>query len=87
MAKKFIWLIAAVLLLAFQTSPASACKVVRYSSDGEPLCATTSDGKGQQYTDDRPNWSARDRWLTRLRHRRALEQQATRPIKHSGWGW
>ena len=40
-----------VPFLAFQTVPASACNVVGYGSDGEPLCATTSDGAGQPYTD------------------------------------
>jgi hypothetical protein len=84
MAKKCIWLIMLVPLFAFQTVPASACNVVGHTSDGEPLCATTSDGKGQQYTDGR---SRRDRWFARMRERRVLERQATTPIKHQGWNW
>ncbi len=51
-AKKSLWLIAPVLLVAFQAVPASACMVVGYKN-GEPLCATTSDGPGQPYTDAR----------------------------------
>jgi hypothetical protein len=51
MMKKCIWLITLVPFLAFQTVPASACNVVGYGSDGEPLCATTSDGAGQPYID------------------------------------
>ena len=52
MAKKCIWLITLVPLLAFQTMPASACNVVGYKN-GEQLCETTSDGQGQPYTDAR----------------------------------
>jgi hypothetical protein len=54
MAKKCIWLITLVPLLAFQTMPASACNIVGYKN-GEPLCGTTSDGAGQPYTDARPH--------------------------------
>jgi hypothetical protein len=54
MAKKCIWLITLVPLLASVASvPASACNVVGHSSSGEPLCATTSDGAGQPYSDAR----------------------------------
>jgi hypothetical protein len=62
MAKTCIWLITLVPLLAFQTMPASACNVVGYAN-GEPLCATTSDGHGQPYTDARP----RHVWETEAR--------------------
>ena len=62
MAKKCIWLITLVPLLAFQTMPASAaCKEVGHASDGEPLCETTSDGPGQPYTDARHEHYARQR--------------------------
>jgi hypothetical protein len=59
MAKKCIWLITLVPLLAFQTMPASACNVVGHASDGEELCGTTSDGAGQPYTDARAHTDAR----------------------------
>ena len=45
MAKKLVWLITLVPLLAFQTIPATACKIVGYKT-GEPLCTTTSDASG-----------------------------------------
>ena len=48
--KRFV-LIAAAALPLLAAAPASACKVIGHSSDGEPLCMTTSDGAGQPYTD------------------------------------
>jgi hypothetical protein len=51
-AKRSLLLIAPVLLIACQTVAANACHVVGYKN-GEPLCATTSDGPGQPYTDGR----------------------------------
>jgi hypothetical protein len=53
MAKNCLWLIALIPLLALQTGPASACKSAGFTSSGEPRCITTSDGKGQPYTDGR----------------------------------
>jgi hypothetical protein len=75
MAKTCIWPTALAMVLVLHSGPASACKVVGYRN-GEPLCATTSDGKGQQYTDGR---SARDKL--------ALERQRRRVIKHQGANW
>jgi hypothetical protein len=55
--RKTILLVLATASLALVTAPASACNVVGYTRSGEPLCARTSDGPGQQYTDGR--WRAR----------------------------
>jgi hypothetical protein len=54
MSKKCIWLMTLVAPLFVFTVPANACKVVGYRN-GEPVCMTTSDGKGQPYTDARPS--------------------------------
>jgi hypothetical protein len=83
MAKTCIWPTALAMVLVLHSGPASACKVVGYRN-GEPLCATTSDGKGQQYTDGR---SARDKRIAALRARLALERQRRRVIKHQGANW
>ena len=74
----------ATALTLAAASAASACNVVGHTSDGEPLCATTSDGAGQQYRDGR---SGRDRWLERRRAERQSRLQALRPIRHQGWNW
>jgi hypothetical protein len=83
MTRKYIWLIALAMLFVLGSGPASACKVVGYRN-GEPLCATTSDGRGQQYTDGR---SAREKHLAALRARLALERQKRRVIRHQGANW
>jgi hypothetical protein len=57
--KKFVLIAAAALPLL--AAPASACNVIGHSSDGEPLCGTTSDGAGQPYTDARRGRLFRDR--------------------------
>ena len=33
------------------------------------------------------DWSARERWIVRLRHRRELAERRTRPIPHQGANW
>jgi hypothetical protein len=43
----------AILLLPLFMGAANACKIIGYSSSGEPLCMTTSDGPGQPYVDGR----------------------------------
>jgi hypothetical protein len=45
MAKTCILPTALAMLFVLHSGPANACKVVGYTN-GEPLCATTSDGKG-----------------------------------------
>jgi hypothetical protein len=49
MTGKLTWALALASLLAIQTLPASACKVVGHTKSGEPLCMQTSDGAGQVY--------------------------------------
>ena len=56
-------LVLALAATVFGISSASACKIVGHTSDGEPLCMTTSDGAGQPYNDDR----YRQRWQDELR--------------------
>ena len=76
-------LLALLPLLVFQAAPANACHVVGYAN-GEPLCATTSDRKGQAYTDGR-SW--REKRLEGIRWQKHLERQRTRPIPHQGANW
>lgn len=83
MAKTCILPAALAMLFVLHSGPANACKVVGYSN-GEPLCARTSDGKGEQYTDGR---SARDKHVAARRARLALERQRRRVIKHQGANW
>ena len=62
MTGKFTWALALASLLAIQTVPASACKVVGHTKSGEKLCMKTSDGKGEVYKkDDRPIFVPDDR--------------------------
>ena len=49
MTGKISWALALASILAIQTLPASACKVVGHTKSGEPLCMQTSDGAGQVY--------------------------------------
>jgi hypothetical protein len=83
MLRKCASVLAFLPLLVFQAAPANACHVVGYAN-GEPLCATTSDGKGQAYTDGR-SW--REKRLEAIRWRTELEHRKTRPIPHQGANW
>jgi hypothetical protein len=64
MIRKYILILALAPLLS--TAADAKCRIVGHTSDGEPLCMTTSDGAGQPYIDDRRNsgssFNSRRRW-------------------------
>lgn len=72
------YLVIAVALAPLLITPADAkCKIVGHTSDGEPLCMTTSDGAGQPYTDDRRRDDMRRRQM-QWREERASEERMQR---------
>jgi hypothetical protein len=82
MTSKCILFLALASLFAIQIGPASACRVVGHTSDGEPLCMTTSDGAGQEFTDDRQRTSRWD-WA-RQRATRAREASRIAEMRSGG---
>src|SRR5262245_59487515 len=76
---RFCVLSAFASILAFTAAPASACKVVGHRN-GEPVCMTTSDGKGQQYTDARNDRPVKViKALAHLRIKQAQQAQQAQP--------
>jgi hypothetical protein len=76
-------LLAATPILTVLSLPANACNVVGYKN-GEPLCATTSDGKGQVYKDGRSFVQKR---IANYRARQVQQQWSTRIVAHRGARW
>jgi hypothetical protein len=71
--KKYLLIVALAGLIT--SSANAACRIVGHSSDGEPLCETTSDGAGQPYTDDRRGDWRNSQWERERAARYRMQQR------------